>query len=100
MALSRTHRLPPAVAPTYLALLDYVTREEFRGACHATTAILHVLLRHQGVAGRLVTGELRRGQIVFNHSWYELDGRIYDIAVALPWRKRSTARRCSLASTS
>lgn len=76
--------MPPALAPTYLALLDYVTREGFRGACHATTAILHVLLRHQGVAGRLVTGELRRGQIVFNHSWYELDRRIYDIAVALP----------------
>lgn len=83
-SLSLTHRVPEAVGPTYLALLDYVTREEFRGACHAVTAILHVLLRNQGIVGRLVTGELRREQIVFNHSWWELDGKVFDIAVALP----------------
>lgn len=82
--LTKKHKLASVVGPTYLALLDFVLQQQFRGACHATTGILHVLLRSQGVNGRLVTGESQHDRRVFNHSWLEIDGLVYDVAIALP----------------
>ena len=76
--------LPPALGPTYSALLHFVAEQEFRGACHAVTGILHVLLRSQGLKTELVTGELQRERSVINHSWLECQGKVFDIAIAPP----------------
>ncbi|MDB6095205.1 MAG: hypothetical protein JWM32_2767 [Verrucomicrobia bacterium] len=81
--LAEENDLPPALGPTYSALLRFVAEQEFRGACHAVTGILHVLLRSQGLKTELVTGELQRDRNVFNHSWLEYQGKVFDIAIAL-----------------
>lgn len=83
--LAQRYSLPQRVHRTYWALLEFVHLNNFRGACHATTAMLHVLLRSQGIAGRPCIGELSRQRQAFDHSWYELNGRVYDVAISLPF---------------
>lgn len=72
--------LEPAVGP-YCKMLEFVIKERYRGACHAVSAILHVLLREHGLQSDLCMGELGRDTISFDHSWVEINGSIFDVAV-------------------
>lgn len=74
--------IPTAVKDAYKAVYDFVQENDYREACHEMSAILFILLRELGVGGVLFSGELNDGVYRFDHSWVEVKGNIYDIAVA------------------
>lgn len=55
------------------------------GACYASTAIMHTLLKLVGIESTPCIGVVKciNGDI-FDHGWLEVSGKIYDIAVAHP----------------
>ncbi|MDO8908255.1 MAG: hypothetical protein Q7W55_07120 [Pseudohongiella sp.] len=67
---------------TYFNVLSYIHENDWQGACHATTAILYVLLREQGLEAVPCLGEVSQGPIVFDHSWIEIDSKVLDAAVS------------------
>lgn len=77
-------RLDEAVTQPYSALLRYMWELEYRGACHSTSAILFVLMSERGLSPKLCIGEVRANGPYFDHSWIELDSKIFDVAVSLP----------------
>jgi len=55
------------------------------GACHATCSILYVGLSEMGYAPTIYMGEAANiYRPRFDHSWIELDGKIIDLAIAIP----------------
>lgn len=73
-----------AVFSIYAALLKFVVGEVYEGGCHDTSAVLHVLLAESDVASELCIGEVKAGSNFFDHSWVEIDGAIFDVAVCMP----------------
>lgn len=69
---------------TYAALLAVVWKEGWDGACHDSSAVLYMLLSEQGITPTLVVGEVGADAGIFDHSWVEVDGKIYDVAVGFP----------------
>ena len=72
-----------AAIERYLFLvLGYMEMNNWEGACHATCALLHVFLKENGIDNVLCIGEAKSGEAFFDHSWIEIDGQIYDLAIA------------------
>lgn len=84
---ARVHEIaarPPAVtaaAAPWCALLNYVLENDWAGGCHAISAVLHVLFREAGLSSTLVLGEAALGRHPFDHSWVEVCGEVYDVAI-------------------
>lgn len=78
----------PIIRDTCFAVLSRIEYMGWSGACHATTAILHVLLDHQGVESVPCVGEAQLPAGFFDHSWVEINGEPYDMAIALPLEPR------------
>lgn len=81
--------LEPPVSPVVARTLDVVYRliqgdENWRGACHMSTAVAHILLVQQGVNSTPCLGDVVTLRGPFDHSWLEIDGAIYDLAIAYP----------------
>ncbi|WP_046058657.1 lasso peptide biosynthesis protein [Clostridium sp. IBUN13A] len=57
--------------------------EHWVGACHATSSVLFVALSELGYNPILCIGEVRYKEILFDHSWIELDGKIIDLALSM-----------------
>lgn len=72
------------IKDVYFELLKIVKRDAWTGACHATTSVLYVLLKELGCNVKIKVGEVRSADIPkpFDHSWIEIEGEIYDIAIA------------------
>jgi hypothetical protein len=70
------------ICTAYCAILDFIHQQAWRGACHASSAVFYVLLREQGVDGVLCRGTVENNGILFNHSWVEVEARVYDAAVS------------------
>lgn len=66
---------------TFFNVLAYVHENSWQGACHATTAIMFVLLREQSIAAVPCLGGVSKAPIVFDHSWIEVDSEVIDAAV-------------------
>ena len=66
----------------FQTLLAFVHEMEWQGACHATTAVLTVLLRELDLPADPCLGECSLGGAAFDHSWVEIRGDIYDVAVS------------------
>ena len=62
--------------------MGFVHRVNWQGACHATSAVLTILLREQKIKAEPFLGECRTFGIFFDHSWVEVDSRIYDVAIS------------------
>jgi hypothetical protein len=71
-----------AVHKTYCAVLDFIHKNDWQGACHGSSAVFAVLLMAQGLQPTLCLGEVRCGDIYFDHSWVEIDGEIFDAAIS------------------
>jgi len=65
----------------FLALASYVDENGWGGACHAVAAVLYVLFWEVGVSSTLCLGEAQLGRIAFDHSWVEVDGAVFDVAI-------------------
>ena len=56
-------------------------KNDWRGACHAVSAICFVLLKEQGIKCELRLGEVGIHNVVFNHSWIVIDQKVFDLAI-------------------
>jgi len=71
------------VQTVLLNLMDYMEEKELKGACHAVTSALYVALCEMGESPDICIGECRN-QVLFDHSWIVLNGKIIDMAIAMP----------------
>lgn len=70
------------VRNSFCALLDFIHREDWQGACHASSTVLYSLLAAQDIQAEICLGEVCFGNVYFDHSWVEVEGNIYDAAVS------------------
>lgn len=68
----------------YAVLLNLAWQNGWTGACHDTSAALFMILSEMGFSPKIFTGEVKASAGTFDHSWVELDGKIYDVAVGFP----------------
>lgn len=61
------------------------------GACHLSSSILYVILKELGYEATLCLGEVEIGSLRFDHSWVELNGKIYDSAISLGLENRKVS---------
>jgi len=71
-------------AMIFSKLASLVEESGWEGACHITTALLHVAFTEIGLVSTPVLGEAKIGNIVFDHSWAEVDRKPFDVAITLP----------------
>lgn len=65
-------------------LMNYMRKEQWIGACHATTAVMFVALSELGYDPIPCIGEVKDNKIgYFDHSWLKLDGKIIDLACSM-----------------
>lgn len=76
------HPKASAIAKTFAVVHGLVERENWQGACHATTAVTFVLLAAQGIESCPCLGEVIAEFGAFDHSWIEIDGRLFDVAIS------------------
>jgi hypothetical protein len=72
------------IKKTFFCVLKYIHKNDWTGACHATSSVMYLLLRNQGVDVSLYIGEVSRGSIIFDHSWLEFGGEPIDAAISKP----------------
>ncbi|TQP27684.1 hypothetical protein FLL93_19630 [Vibrio cholerae] len=70
------------IKKVFFGMLDYLHKNDWQGACHASSSIMYLILREQGVDIQLYLGEVKRGDIVFDHSWLEYHGQPIDAAIS------------------
>lgn len=68
----------------YEVLLGFVYQNNWTGACHDSSATLYMVLSEMGFSPKLIIGEVKAQAGTFDHSWIELDGKIFDVAVGFP----------------
>lgn len=68
----------------YAVLLHFAWQNDWTGACHDSSATLFMVLSEMGFSPKIVIGEVKASAGTFDHSWVELDGKIYDVAVGFP----------------
>ncbi len=67
---------------SYFSVIGHIHKHDWLGACHATSAILHIMLSEKGESSSLYIGECKNGNIIFDHSWVEIDGHVFDAAIS------------------
>lgn len=69
----------------YDSIFDLIKDNSWGGACYATTAIMHTLLKLVDIESTPCIGvvECINGDI-FDHAWLEVSGKVFDIAIAYP----------------
>ena len=70
---------------TFFEILEFIHKNRWEGACHATSAILFILLKEQGIDAKLYIGECQYRSFVFDHSWVEINGEVVDAAISKTW---------------
>ncbi|TVT27655.1 hypothetical protein FO441_08070 [Salinicoccus cyprini] len=79
--ISFKHEQEQKIFNTFFAVSDYYKMHPNSGACHLISSIFHVLLSEQNIANELCIGEVKKGNQFFDHSWIEIDGKIFDIGI-------------------
>lgn len=78
------HESKNNIYKTYFAVHDYYKKRPNPGACHLISSILHILLIEQNINNDLCIGEVTENRLqFFDHSWIEIDGKVFDIAILL-----------------
>lgn len=54
---------------------------DFGGGCHSISAVLYVLFNEIGLDAKLCLGEVYSLCNQFSHSWVDVEGYVYDIAI-------------------
>lgn len=76
--------VPVTTLEVFLHVLEHIADEGWRGACHSSSTVLYMMFAECGVESEIVIGDVEAPAGVFEHSWIEIDGAIYDAAVAFP----------------
>ncbi len=67
---------------TFFNVLSYIQKNDWSGACHASSAILFILLKEQGFEVDACIGEVSELPIFFDHSWVEINSQVIDAAIS------------------
>lgn len=59
----------------------YIEKNNYQGGCHTISAIIHILLNEKGYNSVVRIGEVKIEDVLFDHSWVELNGKVIDIAI-------------------
>lgn len=78
------HERKGEILETFFSIVDYYKKYPNPGACHLISGIFHVLLNEQNIKNELCIGEVKTGEKYFDHSWIEINGEIFDIAIQNP----------------
>jgi len=70
------------ICKVFSALLGYIHKEDWQGACHASCTVLYSLLSLKNISATICLGEVAYEGVFFDHSWVEIDGEIYDAAIS------------------
>ncbi|WNZ87438.1 hypothetical protein [Pseudomonas sp. P108] len=76
--------IPSVVQEVFTAMVMHIESTGWGGACHSSSAIMHMLLKEKGVDSTIKIGEVGGGGYWFDHSWIEIDNLVFDAAVAYP----------------
>lgn len=64
----------------------FMIQKQWFGACHAITAMLYAFAKKIGIDSIPCIGKCEQeGYPPFDHSWLSIDGKIYDLAIAMPF---------------
>jgi hypothetical protein len=74
----------PAALEVFFHVLEHIAEENWHGACHSSSTMLYILLQEYGIDSDIMIGDVKAPVGVFEHSWIEIDGAIFDAAVAFP----------------
>lgn len=79
------------ISNTFFVVSDYLKENPIHGACHLFSGIFYILLKEQDVESDLCIGEVQSEFGRFDHSWTQINGEVYDIAiqVQLDYRERN-----------
>lgn len=80
-AIATQNRIPNNVRFAFDAIMQVICKREWYGACHATAAMLFMVLESEGYKPHLHLGQCKADKF-FDHSWVTLAGEIYDAAIA------------------
>ena len=73
------------VITVFQSILEYIVERRWQGASsHISSAVFMVLIRELDIPAKLLMGQCAIGDAVFDHSWVEIRGQVYDIAIANP----------------
>ncbi|WP_167578715.1 lasso peptide biosynthesis protein [Jeotgalibacillus proteolyticus] len=75
------HEQKDKIFSAYFAITDYYKKYPNPGACHLISSVFYVLLNEQGIDNDLCIGEVKTGDKYFDHSWIEIGGKVFDIAI-------------------
>lgn len=68
----------------YEPILSCTLMQDWRGACHDTSAAFYVLALELGLSPSLHIGTVQAPGGCFSHSWVEFEGKIFDAAICFP----------------
>lgn len=67
-------------------LLSFMRKNNWYGAYYATTAMMYAFAKKIGIDATPCIGECgQKGFQPFDHSWLVIDGKIYDLAISMPF---------------
>lgn len=61
---------------------EIMEKNNWQGACHTLSAIQYIVLNELGLKPKLCMGVVGTGVYDFDHSWIDIDGKVYDITIA------------------
>lgn len=68
-------------------LYNFMIKNAWYGACHATTAMMYAFTKKLGIEAKPCIGECEQnGYPPFDHSWLLIDGKVYDLAISMPFK--------------
>jgi len=61
--------------------LEITYKLDWKGACHESTSAIHILLNEAGITNTWKLGEVFTNGCLFDHSWIEINNKVFDIAI-------------------
>lgn len=77
------HEQKNEILKTFFSIVDFYKKYPKQGACHLISSIFHILLNEQNINNELCIGEVKTDNQYFDHSWIEINGEVFDIAIML-----------------
>lgn len=68
----------------FSSILELTVKNDWRGACHESCGAIHILLNELNIPNTWFIGEVKVGEVFFDHSWIEIDSKVFDVAICKP----------------
>jgi len=72
------------IAEIYSVILKWIYENEYRGGCHDTSVAMYIVLQESNIDCDLFFGEVKTENQYFDHSWVEINMKIYDASICMP----------------